>query len=172
MIFVTGRWIKQHPQDFAFLCKFPKLFALENHGLQHRPCSINGASAYNIQGTRNLAELIEEVKGGGKFIKKYTREKPHYYRSGTAYYDDVAVKVVHALGYAVIGFTVLGDAGATFTQHQARDAIATASSGSIIIAHINHPEKPAGTGVVEGIKALQEANYRFVKLADYQDLLI
>jgi peptidoglycan/xylan/chitin deacetylase (PgdA/CDA1 family) len=163
-IFVTGKWITEHSKDFAYICTFPHLFAIENHGARHRPCSVNGASIYGIQGTRTIKELVEEVEDGAHLIHQLTGKKPRYYRSGTAYYDDIAVQIVDELGYQVIGFSILGDAGTTFDHDQAAQAVASATPGTIIIAHMNHPEKSAGAGVIEGLKRLQQQGYHFVLL--------
>lgn len=98
-------------------------------------------------------------------------QKPVYFRSGTAYYDDVAVKIAGDLGYKVVNYNVLGDAGATYNKRQIVKACAGASPGSIILFHMNRPEKKIAEGIIEGITQLKDIGYTFVKLSDYHDSL-
>lgn len=165
--FITYQWIKKHPSHFEKLKQY-SFFDIQNHGLSHRPCSINGKSQYGIQGTKNIQELLEEVELSAINIQKLLGKKPKFYRSGTAYYDEVAVEVVNALGYEVVGFDILGDKGATYSKEQVIEAFSKVKPGSIIIAHANRPERQSGAGIPEAIEKLLNDGYRFVKLADYE----
>ena len=166
-IFVSNRWIKKHSDDFKRLTECP-LFDIQNHGLTHLPCSVNGKSIYNIPGTKNVAEIIREIDENATIIEKLTGKKSCFYRSGTAYYDEVAVKVVNDLGHQVIGFEVLGDAGATYSKDKVTEALLTTKPGSIIILHMNKPNKECALGAIEGMKVLLARDFKFVKLSDYE----
>ena len=166
-LFVTSLWIKRHPDDFEKLCK-NKLFDIENHGLLHRPASMNGKSIYGISGTKNIDELIEEVEGNAQLLEALTGKKPRLYRSGTAYYDEIAVEIINALGYQVVGFNVLGDKGGTASQEEAKNALLGAGHGSLVILHMNRPEKPSALGALEAINILKKQGFEFVKIADYE----
>jgi len=72
------------------------------------------------------------------------------------------------LGYKIAGFSVLGDMGATYSKTQVKKALTGASAGSVIICHINHPEKETGKGVIAALPALKTLGYKFVKLDDYE----
>ena len=163
--FISGRWIDAHPEAFRRVSS-NSLFEIENHGLDHRPASVNGNSVYGIKGTGSPAELVDEVELNAEKIEKLTGRKPEYYRSGTAYYDDVAVEIIHGLGYKIAGFSVLGDAGATYKKAQVEKALLGAPAGSVIIFHINHPEKETGKGVMAALPKLKERGFKFVKLSD------
>jgi len=165
-IFVSNRWIMRHPDDFKKLIKNP-LFDIENHGLHHKPCSVNGKSIYGIQGTQNITELIAEIENNAHIIQEHTGKKPKFYRSGTAYYDEIATHVANDLGYQVIGFTVLGDAGTTWNKGQVKKALLETKPGSIIILHMNHPEKECAEGAIEALKELQKRGFTFVRLSQY-----
>lgn len=165
-LFVTKKWIDRHPHDFAYICKNP-LFVIENHGLLHRPCSINGNSIYSIQGTKDSEEIKEEVEKNAQYIEKLTGRKPKFYRSGTAYYDELAVELVNKLGYTVVGFSIVGDKGGTATQQETYDAVLRAGPGDIVILHMNRPEKPCAWGAIQAIKELKLQGFTFVKAADY-----
>lgn len=165
-IFVSSKWIQRHPGDFQKLSECP-LFEIANHGLNHVPASINGNLIYGIQGTKNIAELIYEVEMNALIIQGCSGKKPKFYRSGTAYYDEIATKIVNELGYDVIGFDILGDAGATYSADQVERALLKSKPGSIIILHMNKPQKDCALGAIKAIKQLKVQGFRFVKLSDY-----
>lgn len=165
-LFISGKWIDAHPDLFQQLAA-NNLFEIGNHGLNHRPCSVNGKSAYNIKGTGNISEVIEEISGNDQKIKSLSGRTPRFYRSGTNYYDEVAVKIAADLGYQAVGYSVLGDAGATFNRAQVKKALLDARAGSIIICHFNHPEGDTAEGVMEAIPVLQQRGFRFVKLSEF-----
>lgn len=165
-LFVNARWIDANPQLFRELAAQP-LFEIANHGMWHKPASVTGRSVYGIEGTRDLAELVQEIELNARKIEGITGTRPRWYRSGTAYYDEIAVQVSQALGHEVIGFSVLGDAGATYTADQVRKALLAAQPGDIIIAHMNHPAAGTGAGIMAAVPELQRQGFRFVKLSDY-----
>lgn len=164
-LFINGRWIPANRASFDMLASDP-LFEIANHGFRHSPASVNGRSAYGINGTKNIPELVEEIELNALRIQELTGSKPRFYRSGTAYYDEIAVKVAEALGEQVAGFSVLGDAGATFTREQVAKAILSASPGALIILHMNHPESGTAAGVMDAIPVLKKKGYRFVRLSE------
>jgi len=164
-LFISGRWIDAHPSDFARLAKI-KLFEIENHGAEHKPCSVNGKSVYGLSGTRSAGEVYDEVEGNARKIQRLIGRKPLFYRSGTAYYDEVAVAIVRRLGYEVAGFSVLGDAGATYHPKQVVAALLSARPGSIVILHMNHPERWTGEGVIAALPRLKKKGFGFVRLSE------
>lgn len=165
-LFLNKRWIEANPDIFNLLAGNP-LFEIANHGSQHRPLSITGKSAYHIKGTANVREVVEEVEGNAREIEKHTGKKPGYFRSGTAYYDEWAVRVVRDLGYEAVNFDILGDAGATYSAQKVNQALLSAKPGSIIILHMNHPESGTATGVIGGVEALLTKGFQFVRLNQY-----
>ncbi len=111
--------------------------------------------------------MLQEVDNNGALIQKLTRQKPAFYRSGTNYYDEISVAAIKDIGYTTVGYSVLGDAGATFSQKQVKGALFSAKPGSIIILHMNHPEGQAAEGVMEALPILQKQGFTFVKLSSY-----
>ncbi len=166
-LFVNARWIDANRELFLKLASNP-LFEIADHGMQHRPASVNGRSAYGIRGTRDVAELVDEIRLNSLKIHELTGKKPKYYRSGTAFYDEIAVAVAKRLGFEVVGFTVLGDAGATYNKEQVKNALLKAEPGAIVIMHMNHPEGQTAAGVMKAIPELRKQGFRFVKLSDYE----
>ena len=165
-LFINARWIDHNPKLFRDLAANP-LFEIANHGMWHKPASVNGRSVYGIAGTKNSKELVEEIELNARMIEAITGKRPRYYRSGTAYYDELAVQVANQLGHEVIGFSVLGDAGATYTAAQVTAAFLSAHPGDIIIAHMNHPEAGTGAGIMAAVPELLKRGFRFVRLSDY-----
>jgi peptidoglycan/xylan/chitin deacetylase (PgdA/CDA1 family) len=165
-LFINARWIDANPELFLKLASNP-LFTIANHGFQHRPASVNGRSIYGIDGTKDVGELVDEIELNARKIQQLTGKRPRYYRSGTAYYDEVAVEISERLGHQVVGFSVLGDAGATYSEEQVATALLSSVPGSIVILHMNHPESGTGNGVMLAVPLLKKKGFRFVSLAEY-----
>lgn len=165
-LFINARWIDANPELFKELAANP-LFELANHGMWHKPASTNGRSAYGISGTKDIRELVNEIELNARKMELISGKRPRYFRSGTAYYDELAVQIAQQLGHEVIGFSVLGDAGATLPAEQVKAALLAAKPGAIIIAHMNHPEAGTGPGIMAAVPELQKKGFRFVKLSDY-----
>lgn len=164
-LFINARWIAPNRAAFDRLAASP-LFEIANHGFRHKPASVNGRSVYGIAGTGSVAELVDEIELNARTLAGLTGKQPRFYRSGTAYYDEVAVQVAGALGEQVAGFSVLGDAGATFSREQVRLALLGAGPGSVVILHMNHPESGTAAGVMDAVPELKRRGFRFVRLSD------
>jgi peptidoglycan/xylan/chitin deacetylase (PgdA/CDA1 family) len=165
-LFVNARWIEANPRRFQRLAADP-LFEIANHGTEHRPLSVTGRSAYGIAGTTGVAGVINEVAANQRLIAKITGATPAFFRSGTAYYDDVAVRVVADLGLRVVNFDVLGDAGATYSAAQVADAMLKSKPGSIILAHMNRPNGGTAEGIAAALPRVRRRGFRFVGLSEY-----
>ncbi|MGG1685042.1 polysaccharide deacetylase family protein [Pseudalkalibacillus sp. NRS-1564] len=139
-LFINSRWIEENTKLFQQLATDP-LFQIENHGTHHQPLSVNGNSAWGISGTGSVKEVIAEVKENQKKIEQLTGSKSTLFRSGTAYYDEVAVQIAKDLGIQIVNYTILGDAGATFSSGQVKNALMTAKPGDIALLHMNQPKK-------------------------------
>ena len=164
-LFLNFRWIDANPAAFRRLAGEP-LFEIANHGTRHRPLSVTGRSAYGIAGTRNAGEVYDEVARNQIKLARLLGVPPRFFRSGTAYCDDVAVRIVTDLGERFVGFSVNGDAGATFAPEQVRGAVTAAGPGSIVICHMNHPEAGTARGIAAAVPRLLASGYRFVRLSD------
>jgi peptidoglycan/xylan/chitin deacetylase (PgdA/CDA1 family) len=165
-LFISGRWMDANPEIFKTLSKNP-LFEIENHGLNHKPCSAIGRSVYGIEGTKSVGEIYDEIELNALKIQTLTGCKPKYYRPGTSYCDEICVEIANALGYQVVNFSILGDAGATYSKRRVKEALLKALPSSIILLHMNHPESETAEGVIEAIPELKKRGFRFVKLSEY-----
>ena len=165
-LFVNSRWIDANPGLFAQLARDP-LFSIQNHGFTHHPLSVTGRSVYGIAGTASPREVYDEIMGCDAKIAALTGKRPRFFRSGTAYYDDVAVRIAHDLGYTIAGFDVLGDGGATFSAGKIEAAAQRIRPGSIVIYHMNRPKKATFAGLARVIPKLKAKGWRFAKLEEY-----
>lgn len=163
-LFVTGRWLRRNAEAIAVLKSHPDLFQVENHGLNHVPAVDHPDSIYGIPAAGSPDAVLKEVEQGAVWMEKSGLPRPHWFRGATALYTASAIAAIEGLGYRVAGFSLNGDQGASATARAAAGRVAAARDGDVVIAHINHPERPAGEGVAEGIRSLKKKGVAFVKL--------
>lgn len=164
-LFVNEQWITENEAIFLDLASNP-LFQIENHGTDHKPLSVSGGDAWGIKATEDPQEVYEEIMSNDETVKDLTNKEMTLFRSGTAYYDEVAVEIANELGYEVVNFDILGDAGATYTSEQVKNALLQAEKGSIALLHMNQPESGTAEGVKQAIPHLKEMGFNFVLLND------
>lgn len=165
-LFLNQRWVLAHPDRTADLAGDP-LFELANHGTAHLPLSVTGESAYGIPGTAGPGKVFDEISGNRETLIAAIGTPPKFFRSGTAHYDDVAIRIARELGETEVNFDVNGDAGATFGDRQVGAALQSASAGSIVIGHMNKPTSGTAAGVAAALPRMVAAGFRFVRLSDY-----
>lgn len=170
-LFINARWIDANPEIFMQLSRNP-LFEIANHGTAHKPLSVEGKSVYGIHGTASADEVIAEIQGNNQKIQMLTGKRPRFFRAGTAYYDEQAVAIAHTLEMEIGGFSILGDAGATFSAQKVAQHLIAARAGDIIIYHMNHPEGGTREGIIQGVTALLKEGYTFVRLSDVKKSLV
>lgn len=168
-LFVTGRWIDSHFSEFLDLAH-DTLFEIENHGLNHRPCSVSGRSIYGIQGTANPDDAFDEVEANARKIETITGRRPHLYRSATAFIDETGASLVRDLGMIPVSYQVLsGDASSFVSKNTiASNILKTVRPGAIVIMHMNHPQWNTGEALQKIIPELRKMGYRFAHLNQYQ----
>lgn len=166
--FISKRWALKNMTHFQFLKTKAPHIEICNHGTQHIPLSVAGASVYGVKGTVDLQGVFDEVEEASTFFCDELGAKPLLFRSGTACADKVSVDFVNKMGYKMISYSVLGDAGATFKKERISNNILTAKSGDIILMHFNHPESEVDEGVKSAIKKLQaDKSVRFARLGEF-----
>jgi peptidoglycan/xylan/chitin deacetylase (PgdA/CDA1 family) len=168
-LFITGRWIDAHYTDFLNLTRDP-LFEIENHGLNHKPCSINGESEYGIHGTANAAEAFDEIEANARKIEAITGHRPRFYRSATAFIDEACARLAHELGIQAISFHVLsGDAvPRTPVSVIEENVVKNIRPGAIVIMHFNHPEWNTCEAMRLIVPRLRQQGYQFVILNGFE----
>lgn len=168
-LFVTGKWIDAHFDTFLKLSK-DTLFEIENHGLNHRPCSIDGESEYGIHGTANVSEAFDEIEANARKIEVLTGRRPHFYRSATAFIDEACARLAHELGITAISFQVLsGDAiPNTPVSVIESNVLKTIRPGAIVIMHMNHPKWNTFEAMQKIVPKLKKRGYHFSHLKDFK----
>lgn len=162
-LFINYRWIEENLEEFLFLASLDQ-FQIENHGTAHKPLSTTGNLAWGINGTGTVDEVIEEILINHKKVKQLTGIEMKYFRSGTAYYDEVAVKIAEELGMKVVNYDILGDAGATYSAIQVKQALLKSEPGSIALLHMNQPMSGTAEGVKMAIPELKQRGFQFATL--------
>lgn len=162
-LFVNERWITANEDLFIELATDP-LFQIENHGTEHSPLSVNGGEAWGINATQSPKEVQDEIMNNHERVQALTGREMTLFRSGTAFYDEVAVELANKLGYEIVNFDILGDAGATYTSEQVKTALMAAEPGSIALLHMNQPGSGTSDGVKQAIPLLREKGFEFVLL--------
>lgn len=165
-IFATRRWLLRNPVALRLLIGRPDLFEIENHGAEHVPAVIGKQRPYGLAPAGTANGVFAEVMGGAQAVEAATSVAPRWYRGAAALYSRDALDLIASMGFSIAGFSLNGDIGASATEQVARARIAAATSGDVIIAHVNQPTHPAGLGVVEGVLALKAKGFTFVRLAD------
>lgn len=166
--FISRRWALKNPSNLDYIIKNGENIDIQNHGKQHIPLSSVGDSIYSIKGTTGMKEVFEEVENASIYFCEKLGRKPKLFRPGTAHSDEKAVSFVNKMGYEVISYSVLGDAGATFKKERISKNIVTAKDGDIILLHFNHPESEIYLGVKNAIEKLREkGDIRFGIISNY-----
>lgn len=165
-IFVTKRWLDANPRAFAEIKAHPDLFQVENHGAMHVPAVTGSPFVYGIRTAGTVEAVRAEVEGGANAIQQAGAGYPRWYRGATARYSGDAMTAIKKLNFRIAGYSLNADGGASLPAGEVVRRLATARSGDVIIGHINQPNRPAGAGMVEGLKDLQASGARFVRLDD------
>lgn len=162
-LFLNARWITANPVLAKELAEDP-LFEIANHGSQHLPLSVIGQSAYGIPGTAGPGAVYDEIMVNHTIIADLTGKPPRFFRSGTAHLDEIAAQICLALGQIPTGFSINGDAGATYPAPLVAQEISRARPGDIIIAHGNQPAAATGEGLTVAVQQFQGRESKFNRL--------
>ena len=168
-LFVTGKWIDSQFPVFHNL-SLDTLFEIENHGLNHRPCSIDGQSAYGIKGTSDIGEAFDEIEANARKIEAITNHRPRFYRSATAFIDEACTGMAAKLGIAVVSYQVLSGDAVPFTPKSVieENVLKNIVPGAIVIMHFNHQEWNTKEAMEKIVPKLRQMGYTFVRLKDYE----
>lgn len=163
-LFVTHRWLKRNAATASLLLAHSDLFEIENHGENHVPAITDQPTVFGLPTAGSLTAVSQEVLGGAAAVTATFGRAPAWYRDASARYSRDAVELIGHLGYRIAGYSLNADVGASLPAATVSKRIAAAKPGAVIIAHINHPERPAGAGVAEGIRKLVAKGVRFERL--------
>jgi peptidoglycan/xylan/chitin deacetylase (PgdA/CDA1 family) len=167
-IFATARWLKRNPDTVKLLLAHGSLFEIENHGARHRPAVDRPIRIYGLKAAGSPEGVRAEVEGGEQAVTAATGRPPRWFRGAAALYTAESLKQIASLHQQVAGYSIAADGGASFSAARTEREMLTARNGDVLLAHVNHPEKTAGAGVVKGLLALKARGYRFVRLDQVQ----
>ena len=162
-IFMTGAWLRHNPAGLALLMAHRDLFAIENHGERHIPPVLGQRSIFGIPAAGDLAAIQREVTDGAASIVAATGMTPRWYRAATGYYSPSTIPAIQDIGFAIAGYSLNADMGASLPARTVADRIAGAANGEVIVAHVNQPDRPCGAGVVAGVRELQRRGASFLR---------
>jgi peptidoglycan/xylan/chitin deacetylase (PgdA/CDA1 family) len=163
-IFVTALWLAHNPDGLEFLLAHPDLFRLENHGARHLPPVLGSHPVYGLHPASTLDEIRRDVADGAAALTTLTGRRPLWYRGATGLYSPDALAAIRQMGFAIAGYSLNSDMGASLPAATVAARIERAVSGSVIIGHINQPLRSSGLGIVEGLRALRRQGSMFVHL--------
>jgi peptidoglycan/xylan/chitin deacetylase (PgdA/CDA1 family) len=168
-LFISGKWIDSQFETFLSLSR-DSLFEIENHGLNHRPCSMDGESAYGIRGTSDIEDAFDEIEANARKIEAITGYRPRYYRSATAYIDEACATLVTRLGMTTVSYQVLSGDAVPFTPESVieKNVINNIKPGAVIIMHFNHPEWNTREAMQKIVPILRQKGYTFARLKDFK----
>jgi len=163
-LFVTGTWLAQNSAALAMLLARRDLFGFENHGARHVPAVLGTGRVFNLAIAGRMEAVEREVMEGAAAVSAVCGTTPRWYRGATGRYSAGAMVEIGRLGHGIAGYSLNGDDGAALPAERVARRIAVAASGSIILAHINHPGRASGAGVAAGILALRARGAAFARL--------
>jgi peptidoglycan/xylan/chitin deacetylase (PgdA/CDA1 family) len=163
-IFVSAVWMRQNREALALLLAHPNLFSLQNHGARHLACVLGERRIWGLTPAVDLQGVRMEVEDGARAVAAATGRPPAWFRGGGAIYSRPALDLIRRLGFAIGGFSLNGDVGATLSARATAARIGAARDGDVVISHINQPRRASGEGVAAGVLALRQRGVRFVRL--------
>lgn len=163
-IFASAPWLRRNPTGLAFLLAHRDLFDIENHGERHIAPVLGQGSIFGIPVAGDLAAVRREVTEGAAAVTAATGVAPRWYRAATGFYSPSAIPAIQQLGFAIAGYSLNADIGASLPAKSVAGRIAGATNGEVIVAHINQPQRPSGAGVVAGILELRRRGASFLRL--------
>jgi peptidoglycan/xylan/chitin deacetylase (PgdA/CDA1 family) len=165
-IFVTALWIAHNPAGLALLLAHRDLFSLQNHGARHIPPVLGDHPIYGLQPAGTLDAVRREVAEGAAAVTAATGIPPRWYRGATGLYSPEAMALIEHMGFAIGGYALNSDFGASLPAVVVASRIAHAQPRSVIIGHINQPMRASGAGIAEGVQMLRHQGMQFVHLDD------
>jgi peptidoglycan/xylan/chitin deacetylase (PgdA/CDA1 family) len=165
-LFLCGDWVDKNTTVLKKLAANP-LFEIANQGVSRKACSVSGKTANGVSGTKSVEELFTEVERNARKIEAVTGILPQYYHAGSGYYDEVAVRIVRALGYEALGSSGRVPPGLGLDKKQVVDMLVNPVAGAIAILGGSSLQSSFVDSVIASIQKLRSKGYKFVKISDY-----
>jgi peptidoglycan/xylan/chitin deacetylase (PgdA/CDA1 family) len=155
-LFIGGHWAEMHPSALQELASHPQ-FELGNHTYSHPHMT-------QLSPSRQREELLWTQY----LIYKLTGQMPRFYRPPYGEISDQTIFEAARLGLFTVEYDLpAGDADVHVSVRRLVDwVVGRASSGSIVIMHMNHPESKTAEMLPEVIASLRAKGYRFAKVSE------
>ncbi len=163
-IFVTALWMRWNPAGLAKLLAHRDLFNLQNHGARHLPPILGTSPVFGLRPAGSWAAIESEIASGAESIQTASGTRPAWYRGATALYSPDVLDPIRHMGFAIAGFSLSADQGASLPAATVAARVAKAQNGDVIIGHINQPRRSSGAGIAEGVAALKRQGMTFAWL--------
>ncbi len=163
-IFLTELWLRGNAPALALLQSRGDQFSLQNHGERHLPPVLGNRRVYGLPVAGTPGAIRREVEAGADAVAATGARRPHWYRGAAALYSEAALPQIESLSFRVAAYSLNADQGAAHPAAPLAARIAQATSGEVVIGHINQPHRPSGAGIAEGISKLHQAGVTFVTL--------
>lgn len=119
----------------------------------------NPLSHPNDSGQGSASTVFAEPSG-------FKTPKIHWFRAGTAFYDELAVSFIRRAGFRIAGYSITLDQGATLGKNEVAKRVLRSKGGDILLAHMHRPKSGTGPGLLEALPKLLEKGFVFVRLSD------
>jgi peptidoglycan/xylan/chitin deacetylase (PgdA/CDA1 family) len=163
VFFVSGKWIEKNPEWIKQIGS-NELFEIGSLGLEGKACTVTGANVpQELSAAQSVEELFIEIEKNARKIELLTGTLPRFIRSPSSYYDDVAVRVVRAMGYEVIGSMIPDPHSGNPSK---AEEILPARSGAIVAMTLEDSGIQAAIALRKTVPQLKSKGFRFVKLGD------
>ncbi|RYF11140.1 MAG: hypothetical protein EOO40_03860, partial [Deltaproteobacteria bacterium] len=158
-LFIGGHWAETHPTELQFLAAHPQ-FELGNHTYSHPHMTL-------LSPERQREELLWTQY----LIFSLTGHVPRFWRPPYGETDDALTYTTAQLGLYTVEFDLpAGDADLNISPTRLRDwVLHKATSGSIVVMHMNHPTSKTALVLPEIARTLRARGYTFAKVSDLLD---
>jgi peptidoglycan/xylan/chitin deacetylase (PgdA/CDA1 family) len=155
-LFIGGHWAETHPAELQYLAQQPQ-FELGNHTYSH-PHMVD----------LTPARQREELLWTQYLIYTLTGVMPRFYRPPYGELTDEMIYEAAKNGLYTVEFDLpAGDADKHVSLARLKEWIfRRATSGSIVIMHMNHPDSKTAAVLPSVIEGLRARGYRFAKVSD------
>lgn len=151
--FMTGKWLQLYP-DIA------RRIAADGN-------EVDGNHSFSHPHMRDVPsdEIRSELQRTGELMRQVTGRQPRYFRPPFGEYDDRVLRVVGAMGYTTVMWTIdTNDWASPGVDRIVNSVMEGAGPGRIVLLHLGGPQTPDALPRI--IAGLQERGYRLVTLSE------
>ncbi|HLF19911.1 MAG TPA: polysaccharide deacetylase family protein [Bacteroidota bacterium] len=156
-LFLSGHWIKSHPNETKFLASFDH-FDIGNHSYSHPHLQILPDEKIKL-----------EIKRTQDLLFKITGKKAVLFRPPFGEYDSRVAQIVAGSGLQLVEYDLpSGDPDTTVsTRRLISHVVKNAKGGSIIVMHINGRGRHTAEALPKIIAQLKAKGFTLVKVSKF-----